>query len=153
MPRAPSRARVAKIYTLSQIAQALERVAEIGVRPAATELGIPRNALRDWERKAAKAATGEGPAPTSCNRARRSGSQHARFSRFEDTVDCEEDHGQLGGERGLHESPVPSPPIPDGGTGVKAAAVAKPPAPAAGRFRRPIGLLGGRSSRYHRRYR
>lgn len=63
--RATSRARLAKVYTPSQIAQALERVAAIGVRPAATELGISRNALRDWERKAAKAAKGEGPAPTS----------------------------------------------------------------------------------------
>ncbi|MBA2321972.1 MAG: DDE-type integrase/transposase/recombinase [Deltaproteobacteria bacterium] len=65
LPRPTARARVAKIYTPSQIAQALERVAAIGVRPAATELGISRNALRDWERKAAKAAKGEGPSPTS----------------------------------------------------------------------------------------
>lgn len=64
-PRRTARSRVAKIYTPSQIAQALERVAAIGVRPAAKELGISRNALRDWERKAAKAAKGEGPAPTS----------------------------------------------------------------------------------------
>jgi putative transposase len=59
------RPRVAKVYTPSQIAQALERVAAIGVRPAAVELGIARNTLRDWERKAARAAKGEGPAPTS----------------------------------------------------------------------------------------
>lgn len=64
-PRPTSRARVAKVYTPSQIAQALERVAAIGVRPAAKELGISRNALRDWERKVAKAARGEGSAPTS----------------------------------------------------------------------------------------
>ena len=66
-PPVPStrRARVARVYTPSQIAQALERVAAIGVRPAATELGISRTTLRDWERKAAKAARGEGPAPTS----------------------------------------------------------------------------------------
>ena len=63
--RPTARARVAKVYTPSQIAQALERVAAIGVRPAAKELGISRNALRDWERKVAKAARGEGPAPTS----------------------------------------------------------------------------------------
>jgi transposase InsO family protein len=56
---------VAKAYTPTQVAQALERVAAIGVRPAATELGISRTTLRDWERKAAKAARGEGPAPTS----------------------------------------------------------------------------------------
>ena len=63
--RPTARPRVAKVYTPSQIAQALERVAANGVRPAAKELGISRNALRDWERKAAKAAKGEGPAPTS----------------------------------------------------------------------------------------
>ena len=62
VPRPTSRARVAKVYTPSQIAQALERVAAIGVRPAAKELGISRNALRDWERKVEKAAKGEGPA-------------------------------------------------------------------------------------------
>jgi len=59
------RARVAKVYTPTQIAQALERVAAIGVRPAATELGISRTTLRQWERKVARAAKGEGPAPTS----------------------------------------------------------------------------------------
>ena len=64
-PRPTARARVAKVYTPSQIAQALERVAAIGVRPAATQLGISRNALRDWERKVAKAAKGEGTSPTS----------------------------------------------------------------------------------------
>lgn len=65
VPSRKARARVAKVYTPSQVAQALERVAAIGVRPAAKELGISRNALRDWERKVAKAARGEGPAPTS----------------------------------------------------------------------------------------
>jgi hypothetical protein len=60
-----ARARVAKIYTPSQIAQALERVAAIGVRPASLELGISRTTLRDWERKVAKAATGDGPSPAS----------------------------------------------------------------------------------------
>lgn len=67
-PTTPSRtrrARIAKVYTPTQIAQALERVAAIGVRPASKELGISRNALRDWERKAAKAAKGEGPSPAS----------------------------------------------------------------------------------------
>lgn len=66
-PPSPStrRPRVAKVYTPSQIAQALERVAAIGVRPAAKELGVSRTTLRDWERKAARAAKGEGPSPTS----------------------------------------------------------------------------------------
>lgn len=64
-PRPTARPRVAKIYTPSQIAQALERVAAIGVRPAAAELGIARNTLRDWERKVTKAAKGDGPSPAS----------------------------------------------------------------------------------------
>jgi putative transposase len=59
------RKRIAKIYTPSQIAHALERVAAIGVRPAEAELGISRNTLKDWEKKAKRAAQGEGPAPTS----------------------------------------------------------------------------------------
>jgi transposase InsO family protein len=56
---------VAKVYTPTQVAQALERVAAIGLRPAEKELGISRTTLRGWERKAARAARGEGPAPTS----------------------------------------------------------------------------------------
>lgn len=64
-PGSTSRSRVAKVYTPSQIAQALERVAAIGVRPAAKELGISRTTLRNWERKVAQAAKGEGVAPTS----------------------------------------------------------------------------------------
>lgn len=64
-PPPTRRPRVAKIYTPSQVAQALERIAQIGLRPAASELKISRTTLRDWERKAAKAAKGEGPSPTS----------------------------------------------------------------------------------------
>lgn len=65
-PASPRRrARVAKVYTPTQIAQALERISAIGVRPAATELGISRTTLRQWERKAARAAKGDGVAPTS----------------------------------------------------------------------------------------
>jgi transposase InsO family protein len=60
-----ARPRVAKVYTPSQIAQALERVAAIGVRPASKELGISRTTLRLWERKVQRAAAGEGSAPTS----------------------------------------------------------------------------------------
>jgi len=59
------RPRVAKVYTPTQVAQALERMAAIGLRPAEKELGISRTTLRDWERKAAKAERGEGVAPTS----------------------------------------------------------------------------------------
>lgn len=64
-PRRTTRARVAKVYTPSQIAQALEVMASIGIRPAAKKLGISRTTLREWDRKTAKAARGEGPAPTS----------------------------------------------------------------------------------------
>jgi putative transposase len=64
-PPSTQRARVARVYTPSQIAQALERIAAIGVRPTAAELGISRTTLREWERKVARAAKGEGPAPTS----------------------------------------------------------------------------------------
>lgn len=59
------RPRVAKVYTPSQVGQALERIAAIGVRPAAKALGISRTTLREWERKTARAAQGEGVAPTS----------------------------------------------------------------------------------------
>jgi transposase InsO family protein len=40
-------------------------VAAIGVRPTSKELRVSRTTLREWERKVAKAAKGEGPAPTS----------------------------------------------------------------------------------------
>jgi putative transposase len=61
---ARTKPKVARVYTPSEIAQALERVAAIGRRPASLELGISRNTLRAWQRKAAKAAKGEGPSPT-----------------------------------------------------------------------------------------
>ena len=63
--RSTARARVARSYSPTQVAQALDRVAEVGLRPTSKELGISRNALRDWERKVEKAAKGEGVAPTS----------------------------------------------------------------------------------------
>lgn len=59
------RPRVAKVYTPSQIAHALEQVKKLGVRPASKVLGISRTTLRSWERKTALAAAGEGVAPTS----------------------------------------------------------------------------------------
>ena len=63
--RSTTRGRVARSYSPTQVAQALDRVAEVGLRPTSKELGISRNALRDWERKVEKAAKGEGVAPTS----------------------------------------------------------------------------------------
>lgn len=66
-PAAPTtqRARVAKIYSPSEVARALERIGQIGVRPTAAELGVSRTTLKEWERKAKRAAEGQGPAPTS----------------------------------------------------------------------------------------
>ena len=56
--------RVAKRYTPSQRAAALERVAEIGPTPASRELGISRFALWQWGQQTASAAAGEGSAVT-----------------------------------------------------------------------------------------
>ena len=57
--------RVAKKYTPSQIAEALEMAASKGVTEAAQELGMSRFSIYHWRNKAVRAAKGEGPAPTS----------------------------------------------------------------------------------------
>jgi transposase InsO family protein len=57
--------RVARAYTPSQRAQALERAAEVGVVQAAEELGMSRFSIWDWKRKAKRAAAGKCDAPTS----------------------------------------------------------------------------------------
>jgi putative transposase len=57
--------RIAKLYTPSQKAAAIERAAVVGVTAAGKELGISRFAIYDWQRKVEKAAAGEGPSPTS----------------------------------------------------------------------------------------
>jgi putative transposase len=57
--------RIAKLYTPSQKAAAMERAAVVGVTAAGKELGISRFAIYDWQRKVEKAAAGEGPSPTS----------------------------------------------------------------------------------------
>lgn len=57
--------RVGRRYTPSQIAQALESAARKGVAHAADELGMSRFSIYEWRRKAAKAAQGQGPSPTS----------------------------------------------------------------------------------------
>jgi len=57
--------RVAKKYTPTQIAQAIEYAAEHGVTAAAKELGMSRHAIHDWLSKARRAAVGDGPSPTS----------------------------------------------------------------------------------------
>jgi putative transposase len=57
--------RVARSYTPSEKAQALEHAAAHGVSAASDELGISRFSIYDWQRKLKKAAAGEGPSPTS----------------------------------------------------------------------------------------
>lgn len=54
-----AKSRVARTYTPSQRAQAIERVAAVGVKRAARELGISTFSLRDWRRKAQQCAAGE----------------------------------------------------------------------------------------------
>ena len=57
--------RVARSYTPSEKAQALEEAASHGVSAASEKLGMSRFSIYDWQRKVAKAAAGEGPSPTS----------------------------------------------------------------------------------------
>ncbi len=56
--------RVARRYTPSERAAALELVSRVGVAQASRELGISRYSLWDWKRKVAKAARGQEDAPT-----------------------------------------------------------------------------------------
>lgn len=55
---------VARRYTPSQKAQAIERVAQVGVSQASRELGISRFSLQDWVRKERLAAQGKGVSPS-----------------------------------------------------------------------------------------
>jgi transposase InsO family protein len=57
--------RVARSYTPSAKAAALEEAASHGVSAASEKLGISRFSIYDWKRKVEKAAAGEGPSPTS----------------------------------------------------------------------------------------
>jgi transposase-like protein len=57
--------KVAKKYTPTQVAQALEYAAAHGVSAASEKLGMSRYAIHDWRAKAKRAAAGEAPAPTS----------------------------------------------------------------------------------------
>jgi putative transposase len=62
----PSRqTRVAKLYTPTQKARALEHALAHGVTAAAVQFGISRFSIYDWLRRSKKAAAGQGPAPTS----------------------------------------------------------------------------------------
>lgn len=63
-PARPAR-RVARAYTPSERAQALERAAVVGVVKAAEELGMSRFSIWEWKRKTKQAVAGKGTAPTS----------------------------------------------------------------------------------------
>lgn len=66
VPGSPGKKRrVAKVYTPSQRAAALERAAEIGITAASKELGISRFSLYEWRRRVERAAAGQGESPTS----------------------------------------------------------------------------------------
>jgi transposase InsO family protein len=56
--QAPTR-RVAKTYTPSQRAQALERAADVGATAAASELGISRFSIYEWQRRTRLQAQGK----------------------------------------------------------------------------------------------
>lgn len=57
--------RVARRYTPSQRAAALEQASRDGVSETSAKLGISRWSLNDWRRKVERAAKGEGDSPTS----------------------------------------------------------------------------------------
>lgn len=61
----PARRKVARVYTPSEKARALERVAQIGATAASKELAISRFSLYEWRRRVALAAQGQGDSPTS----------------------------------------------------------------------------------------
>ncbi len=60
-----SRKRVARSYTPSEKAVALENAAADGVVAAAKKGGMSRFSIYEWQRKLEKANAGEGPSPTS----------------------------------------------------------------------------------------
>jgi len=64
VPSSP-RSLVAKLYTPSQKAEALDHALAHGVTAAAERFAISRFSIYDWQRKLKKATAGEGPAPTS----------------------------------------------------------------------------------------
>lgn len=56
--------RVARRYTPSERAAALELASKVGVAQASEKLGISRYSLWDWKRRVNKAAQGQGDSPT-----------------------------------------------------------------------------------------
>ena len=65
VPSGNSRKRVARSYTPSEKAQALEHAAAHGVSATSEKFGASRFAIYDWQRKLKKANAGKGPSPTS----------------------------------------------------------------------------------------
>jgi len=61
----PKPRRVAKVYTPSQRAEALELAAKEGITVASKALGMSRYSLYEWRRKVRLAAEGKGESPTS----------------------------------------------------------------------------------------
>lgn len=61
----PAQRRVARSYTPSEKARALELAAQVGVTKASEQLGMARFSIYEWRRKVALAAKGEGDCPTS----------------------------------------------------------------------------------------
>lgn len=58
------RRKVARKYTPSQKAEALEYAAKHGMAQASRKFGMSRFSLHDWKRRVEAAARGEGPSPT-----------------------------------------------------------------------------------------
>ena len=56
--------RVAKLYTPSQKAEILEYAAGHGITEAAKKFDVSRFSIYGWQRKVARAASGDGPSPT-----------------------------------------------------------------------------------------
>lgn len=68
MPEVPTEVtpkRVARSYTPSARAEALELAAKVGVAEASRQLGMTRFSIYEWRRKQRLAAKGEGDSPTS----------------------------------------------------------------------------------------
>jgi transposase InsO family protein len=61
----PAARKVARVYTPSEKAQALELAGKEGVTAASKQLGISRFSIYDWQRKVRRAAEGKGDSPTS----------------------------------------------------------------------------------------
>ena len=59
-----SRSHVAKVYTPSQKAEAIEYAAAQGVTAASEKFAISRFSIYDWQRQVKKAAAGQGRSPT-----------------------------------------------------------------------------------------